>query len=91
MKRIEISDEIFETYIEPEDITNDLMDVKEVARINAIINKLKMYSNNTTELAKEYTNILFDDNVAFILTKVSQDQVFAKHFPEFYEINQYGE
>ena len=33
MKRIEISDEIFETYIEPEDITNDLMDVKEIARI----------------------------------------------------------
>lgn len=91
MKRIEISDEIFETYIEPEDITNDLMDIKEIARINAIINKLKMYSNNPTELAKAYTNILLDDNVAFILTKVSQDQIFSKHFPEFYEVNKYGE
>ncbi len=91
MKRIEISDEIFETYIEPEDITNDLMDVKEIARINATINKLKMYSNNVTELAKSYTNILLDDNVAYMLTKISQDQIFVKHFPEFYEINQYGE
>lgn len=91
MRRIEISDEIFDTYIEPDDITHDLMDVKEVARINGIISKLRMYSNNTTELTREYTNILMDDNVAFILKKISQDQIFVKHFPEFYVVNQYGE
>lgn len=91
MKRIEISDEIFETYIEPEDITYDLMDVKEIARINGIINRLKMYSNNSSELTKLYTSILVDDNVSYMLTKISQDPIFMKHFPEFYEINEYGE
>ena len=91
MKRIEISDEIFETYIEPEDITYDLMDVKEIARINGIINRLKMYSNDSVELTKLYTSILVDDNVSYMLTKISQDQIFMKHFPEFYEMNQYGE
>lgn len=91
MRRIEISDKIFETFIEPEDITYDLMDVKEVARINGIINNLKMYSNNSNELTKLYTSILLDDNVTFILTKISQDLIFMKHFPEFYEVNMYGE
>ncbi len=91
MKRIEISDEIFDTYIEPEDISHDLMDVKEVARINGIISKLRMFTNNVSELTKSYTSILMDDNVSYILKKVSQDLIFAKHFPEFYEVNQYGE
>ena len=89
MKRIEISDEIFDTYIEPEDISHDLMDVKEVARINGIISKLRMFTNNVSELTKSYTSILMDDNVSYILKKVSQDLIFAKHFPEFYEVNQY--
>lgn len=91
MKRIEISDTIFETYIEPEDITNDLRDVKEIARISGIINRLRMYSNDVIELTKIYTSILNDDNVAFMLIKISQDQIFATHFPEFYAVNQYGE
>lgn len=83
--------EIFETYIEPEDITNDIMDIKEIAKLNGIIQKLKLYDNNPEELTKVYTNILFDDNVSFILTKVSQDKIFMKQFPEFYEVNEYGE
>lgn len=83
--------EIFETYIEPEEITNDIMDIKEVAKLNGIISRLKMYSNNPAELTKVYTSILFDDNVSFILTKISQDQIFASQFPEFYEVNAYGE
>ena len=83
--------EIFETYIEPEEITNDIMDIKEVAKLNGIISKLKMYNNNPVELTKVYTNVLFDDNVSFILTKISQDQIFASQFPEFYEVNAYGE
>ena len=56
--------EIFETYIEPEEITNDIMDIKEVAKLNGIISKLKMYNNNPVELTKVYTNVLFDDNVS---------------------------
>ncbi len=83
--------EIFETYIEPEDIANDIMDIKEIARLNGIIQKLKLYDNNPEELTNVYTNILFDDNVSFILTKVSQDKIFCKQFPEFYEVNEYGE
>ncbi|MDD3303891.1 MAG: EAL domain-containing protein [Clostridia bacterium] len=83
--------EIFDTYIEPEEISNDIMDIKEVAKLNGIISKLKMYHNNPTELTKVYTNILFDDNVSFIMTKVSQDQIFASQFPEFYEVNSHGE
>ena len=54
--------EIFETYIEPEEITNDIMDIKEVAKLNGIISRLKMYSNNPAELTKVYTSILFDFN-----------------------------
>ena len=57
--------EIFETYIEPEEITNDIMDIKEVAKLNGIISKLKMYNNNPVELTKVYTNVLFDDNVSY--------------------------
>ena len=83
--------EIFETYIEPENITNDIMDIKEIAKLNGIIQKLKLYDSNPEELTKVYTNILFDDNVSFILTKVSQDKIFMKQFPEFYEVNEYGE
>lgn len=83
--------EIFETYIEPEDISSDIMDVKETAKLNSIISKLKLYHNNPEELTRVYTNILMDDNVAFILTNVSQDAIFVQQFPEFYEKNQYGE
>jgi len=42
-------------------------------------------------LTETYTNILCDENVAFILTKVSQDPIFRRQFPEFYEVNKYGE
>lgn len=42
--------EIFETYIEPEDITNDIMDIKEIAKLNGIIQKLKLYDSNPEEL-----------------------------------------
>ena len=83
--------EIFENYIEPEDIEKDIMDVKEIAKISGIISKLKLYTNNPEELTKAYTNILFDDNVSFILTKISQNPIFKEHFPEFYVVNKYGE
>lgn len=83
--------EIFENYIEPEDIEKDIMDVKEIAKITGIISKLKLYTNNPEELTKAYTNILFDDNVSFILTKISQNPIFKEHFPEFYVVNKYGE
>ena len=67
--------EIFETFIEPDDITYDLMDVKEIAKINGIIQKLRLYDNKPEELTKVYSSILLDDNVAYILIKVSQDKI----------------
>ena len=72
-------------------IGSDILDAKEEARIQKLISNLYVYDNDPRELTKLYTNILLEDNVAYILTKVSQDPIFFKHFPEFYERNQYGE
>ncbi len=72
-------------------IEADLMDLKEETRIQNIIQKLYIYDNNPQELTKIYTDVLEDDNVAFILLKISQDMIFKKHFPEFYVVNEYGE
>ena len=67
------------------------MDIKETARIKKIISQLYMYDNDIKQLTNIYTNILLEDNVCFILTKISQDKIFLKHFPEFYEKNEFGE
>lgn len=77
--------------MDPQNIAADLMDTKEKARVNSLIMKLKMYDNNKQELTNIYTSILEDDNVAYLLLKLSQDPIFVKHFPEFYVKNQYGE
>lgn len=59
--------------------------------IQNIITNLKLSTNNTTMLTNLYTEILTDDNVLYILTKVSQNAVFMEHFPEFYAKNEDGE
>lgn len=59
--------------------------------INDIIAKLNMYTNDPVMLTKIYTDILKDDNAMYILTKISQNNVFKNHFPEFYIKNKYGE
>ena len=59
--------------------------------INKIITNLQLYSNNIEMLTKLYTDILEDDNVVYIMTRISQNPVFMKHFPEFYEKNANGE
>lgn len=59
--------------------------------IQNIITNLKLSTNNTVMLTNLYTEILTDDNVLYILTKVSQNAVFMEHFPEFYEKNEDGE
>ena len=74
-----------------DNIAKDLMDIKETARIKRIINQLYMYDNNIEQLTKLYTDILLEDNVSFVLTKVSQDKIFLKHFPEFYQKNEFEE
>lgn len=77
--------------VDTENIAADLMDVKEKARVESLINKLKMYDSSKQELTNLYTTILEDDNVAYLLLKLSQSPIFVKHFPEFYIKNQYGE
>lgn len=72
-------------------ITTGILDAKELAKIRTIISNLKIYDENPKMLTEIYTNILYDENVSFILTKVSQDQIFVRQFPEFYERNKYGE
>ena len=72
-------------------ISSELLVAKEEARVQKIISDLHMYSNDPEELTRLYTNILFEENIVFILTKVSQDPIFVQHFPEFYTRNQFGE
>ncbi|MEG2311048.1 MAG: EAL domain-containing protein, partial [Clostridia bacterium] len=72
-------------------ITSDLMDTKETARINAIIAKLNMHANDQEEITQIYTEILEDDNVSYMLKLISRNKIFVQHFPEFYEVNKYGE
>ncbi|MEG0873339.1 MAG: EAL domain-containing protein [Clostridia bacterium] len=74
-----------------ENIETDLMDLKESSKIKSLIGKLKLYKSNPEEITNIYTEILEDDNVAFILTRISQDRIFFEQFPEFYEKNEYGE
>ena len=59
--------------------------------LNKIITNLRLYSNNTEMLTKLYTDILEDDNVVYILTRISQNPIFTSHFPEFFEKNLNGE
>lgn len=91
MENMENLEDLFDTFLYPEDIDKEIMDAKEIGRVNNLVDKLKLYNNNKEELTNIYTDILMDDNVAFILTKLSQTQIFYEHFPEFYEVNQYGE
>lgn len=85
-------DIIFDNFLEPEEsIEKELAETKEIARVNSFIAKLKLFDNNKDELTKVYTSILEDDNVVFLLTKISQNSIFVKHFPEFFVLNEYGE
>ena len=59
--------------------------------INNVIENLTLYTTNIEMLTKLYTEVFMDDNVMYILTRISQNPVFAEHFPEFYVKNKYGE
>lgn len=91
MENMENLEDLFDTFLYPEDIDKEIMDAKEIGKVNNLVDKLKLYNNNKEELTNIYTEILMDDNVAFILTKLTQTQIFYQHFPEFYEVNKYGE
>jgi len=76
--------------IETMDIKAGIEDAKEQTKISNIISSLYTTSDPHA-LTEIYSNILSDDNVVHILNKVSMEQCFLKHFPEFYVKNKYGE
>jgi len=82
----------FESLIDMEtmNINAGIEDAKEETKINNIIASLSAASDAHT-LTDIYSNILSDDNVLHILNRVSMEQCFLKHFPEFYVKNKYGE
>ena len=61
------------------------------SEINKIITNLQLYANNIEMLTRMYTDILMDDNVVYIMTRISQNRVFMEQFPEFYSKNANGE
>lgn len=63
----------------------------ETVDLNNLITNLNLYTNDKETLTIFYTNILCDENVVYIMTRISQNQVFMKHFPEFYATNVDGE
>ena len=83
MGEFEIDNLISEEYEKEQVIPNN--------EINNIITNLQLYSNNKEMLTKLYTDILENDNVVYIMTRISQNAIFMKHFPEFYEKNENGE
>lgn len=61
------------------------------ATLKGIINNLELYSNDIEMLTKLYTEIFTDENVVYVMTRISQNRIFSEHFPELYEKNEYGE
>lgn len=76
--------------VEAMNIKSGIENAKEENKINNIISSL--YSTNDPRVLTDiYSNIMCDDNVARILIRVSNEQCFFRHFPEFYVKNKYGE
>lgn len=84
MNRFEDDDLIDKEYSQNEELISK-------NEMNKIITNLQLYTNNPEMLTRLYTEILTDDNVVYLMTRISQNQIFMKHFPEFYEKNGNGE
>lgn len=77
--------------IEIEKITSDIAEAKELARVNNILNSVRLYKNNKEAITNIITDVLIDDNVYEILSKLSRESDFVELFPEFYIKNEYNE
>lgn len=73
------------------DTSATLVDAREKGRLRNIINNLNMYADNVKTITELYTNVLLDENVSYFLPKITQQDVFARHFPELFVYNEYGE
>jgi EAL domain-containing protein (putative c-di-GMP-specific phosphodiesterase class I) len=73
------------------DTSATLVDAKEKGRLRNIINNLNMYADNVRTITDIYTNVFLDENISYFLPKITQQDVFMRHFPELFVYNQYGE
>ena len=73
------------------DTSATLVDATEKGRLRNIINNLNMYADNVRTITELYTNVLLDSNVSYFLPKITQQDVFMRHFPELFVYNEYGE
>lgn len=73
------------------DTSATMVDASERGRLRNIINNLNMYADNKKTITDLYTKVLMDDNVSYFLPKITQQDVFMRHFPELFVYNQYGE
>lgn len=75
------------------DLGDNLVDIdikedkKKNKEIEDIVTYLTLYNDDKEALTKKYTELLMDDNIVDIFTKLSHNTVFMNHFPEFYEKN----
>lgn len=84
MEDFEVDDIINQEYKKDEEVVAN-------NEIRKIISNLQLYSDNIEMLTKQYTDILTDENVVYIMTRISQNPIFMRHFPEFYVKNENGE
>ena len=89
MIKYEVYEGVFDMDFADTSVT--LVDAKEKGRLRNIINNLNMYADNARTITDIYTNVLLDDNVSYFLPKITQQDVFMRHFPELFVYNQYGE
>lgn len=73
------------------DTSATMVDASERGRLRNIINNLNMYADNVRTVTEIYTKVLMDENVSYFLPKITQQDVFYRHFPELFVYNEYGE
>lgn len=61
------------------------------AEVKDIIDGLELFSDNSKMLTNSYTDILMNDNVVYLMTRISQNAILSRHFPEFYIESENGE
>lgn len=61
------------------------------AEVKGLIDGLELFSNNPKMLTSSYTDILMNDNVVYLITRISQNSVLSEHFPELYIQGESGE
>lgn len=89
MIKYEVYEGVFD--MDVQDTSAMLIEPSEKGRLRNTINNLNMYAENVKTITEIYTNILMDDNVSYFLPKVTQQDVFLRHFPELFVYNEYGE